>query len=217
METLKVIQEILIAITYYGGFVLTAFLLFRYQKNSLWWAFFGFMLVDSVATIWMHVLAKQGINNWHITDWSNVMVFTLIGWVLISVPNRTQFWTWAWGICSISLLVMVAVEDSNSHWSTQVENALQVIFAGAAILRYIQQDKIQRLFQVGVFWVVLAQFFLKSVQLIVLALYTLVHLPPDQLWSQLIMTVFNVIILIYMMLLMYGAWHFKSKALSKEG
>lgn len=211
IEIIKTIQEIISPINYYGGFVLTVFLLFRYQKSLLWWCFFGFMLLDSGTTIWMRVLAEQGINNWHITDWSNVLDFTLIGWLLISVPNRTKFWTWAWGVCSISLLLMVLFKDPNSHWSTQVENAIHMVFAGAAILRYIKQDNFSRLLKVGLFWIVVGQFFLKSVQLVVMAIYSLVHLPHDEVWSQLIMTLFNVIILIYMMLLMYGAWHFKNK------
>ena len=211
IEVIKTIQEIISPINYYGGFVLTVFLLFRYQKSLLWWCFFGFMLLDSGTTIWMRVLAEQGINNWHITDWGSVLDFILIGWFIISVPSRTKFWTWAWGICSVGLLVMVALKEPNNHWSTQVENALHMIFAGAAILRYIQHDNTQRLLKVGVFWIVVGQFFLKSVQLIVMALYSLVHLPHDQLWSQLIMTFFSFFVMCYMFMLMYGAWNFRNQ------
>lgn len=211
IETLKILSEVIHPINYYGGFILTAFLLFRYQKNSLWWCFFGFMLVDSGTTIWMNFLAKQGINNWHITDWGNGLDFALIGWLLISVPYRTKIWTWAWGFCSVSLLFMVLLKDPKSHWSTQVENAMHLVFAGAAVLRYIKQDTFSRLLKVGLFWIVIGQFFLKSVQLVVMAIYSLVHLSHDEVWSQLIMTLFNVFIMLYMFVLMYGGWHFRNR------
>ncbi len=211
IELLKDIREWIHPITYYGGFVLTAFLLFRYQKNSLWWAFFGFMIVDSGTTIWMNYLSNRGINNWHVTDLSNAIDFALMGWILISVPNRTRFWTYAWLICSVGLAILIFLEDQNTHWTTQLENVLQMTFAGAAIMRYIKQDNLSRLLKVGLFWIVVGQFLLKSVQLVVMALYSLVHLPHDQLWSQLVMTLFNVFIMFYMFVLMYGGWHFRNR------
>lgn len=207
---LEIVRETAIFINYYGGFLLTGFLLFRYKRSLAWWAFFLFMLQDSAITIWMDYLSDASGDSRPAADWGVLFETYFVGLFVYGTTKVKQAWWWMYGCLALALTVLVLFEKETDHWSIVLSGFAQMMLCGVAILYYIQQDYAKGLIKMGALWIIGGQLILKCVETIITVLYNTVKLPNTEFWSWGILTIFHGVITLYLVSLFIGVWFFNS-------
>ncbi len=203
------VQEVIRNITYYGGFLITVILLSRYKTRSAWWAFFLFMLQDSVLTIWMTQVLDEQEPYWFVRELATLSETFFMGLFIVSLMRQKLVWIIGYSILMVALVITASVA-SPLHLPTTVSSAGLILMCGITMLKYIRSESEMPLWKVGSFWIVAAHFMLKFVEAILMIIMTLVNFEGHMDLSLLISTFFDSVVGLYMLMFIVGVWFFNN-------